>query len=199
MTTKEAIIYESLKLFSVNGFEAVSTRMIAKAVGASDAVIYKHFKSKKEIFDTIVRVCQDRYFKKRSEVKLETMCWRDVEDICLGMFEFQISDEWIVMFRQMLMLEQFRNPEIGEIYRTTFIEAPIKNMAEMFKILIDQGYMKKGNPEMYAMELYAPFFLYHTVGKDKDITKIKNNLKEHVTSFRKNVVTDEVYLELKDS
>mgnify|MGYP002514605406 CR=1 FL=1 len=53
-TTKDRIIFESLKLFSVDGFEVVSTRMIARAIGASDAVIYKHFKSKQEIFDCIV-------------------------------------------------------------------------------------------------------------------------------------------------
>ena len=42
-------------------------------------------------------------------------------------------------------------------------------------------------------EEYSPFFMYHTIGGDNgDILK---NLKEHVTLFRKNVVTDEVYLE----
>ena len=61
MTTKENIIFESLKLFSVDGFEVVSTRMIARAIGASDAVIYKHFKSKQEIFDCIVEKCLERY------------------------------------------------------------------------------------------------------------------------------------------
>lgn len=34
MTTEESIVYESLKLYSDNGYEAVSTRMIARAVGA---------------------------------------------------------------------------------------------------------------------------------------------------------------------
>ena len=39
MTTKESIVYESLKLFSVNGYKAVSTRMIARSIQASYAVI----------------------------------------------------------------------------------------------------------------------------------------------------------------
>ena len=57
MTTKESIIFESLKLFSINGYDAVSTRMIARSIHASDAVIYKHFKSKQEILDCIVEEC----------------------------------------------------------------------------------------------------------------------------------------------
>lgn len=50
---------------------------------------------------------------------------------------------------------------------------------------IEQGYMKKGNPMVYAMELYAPFFLFHTVeGKSEELLQ---NLEEHVRVFRKNV------------
>lgn len=33
--------------------------------------------------------------------------------------------------------------------------------------------------------------MYHTIGGDN--TEIINTLKEHVASFRKNMVTDEVY------
>lgn len=193
MTTKEAIIYESLKLFSVNGYDAISTRMIAKAVGASDAVIYKHFSSKKEIFDTIVKQCQERYFSKRSEINLDTICWKDVEKICIDMYDYQTTDEWIVMFRKLLIIEQFKNEEMKKIYFETFVDGPIKSMTAMFKTLIDQGYMKEGDPEVYAIELYAPFIMYHTV--DGDRKRIKKKLTEHVTNFRMNVVTDVVYLE----
>ena len=66
-------------------------------------------------------------------------------------------------------------------------------MEDMFKTLIEQGYMKQGNPKVYAMDLYSPFFMYHTIGgEEKELLK---NLEEHVTLFRRNVVTDEVYLE----
>ena len=45
--TKQRIIEESMKLFSVHGFEAVSIRTIADAVGVGNSALYKHFKSKK--------------------------------------------------------------------------------------------------------------------------------------------------------
>ena len=196
MTTKEAIIFESLKLFSVNGYDAVSTRMIAKAVNASDAVIYKHFRSKKEIFDTIVQMCTERVMAKQSEMHLEDLCWKDVEKICMDMFEFQTADEWIVLFRRMLIIEQFKNAEIGEIYRNFFINGPVKTMTAIFANLIEQGYMKEGTPEVYAMELYAPFFMYHIF--DDNLEDIKKYLEEHVTRFRYNVVTDECYLDIDD-
>lgn len=192
MTTKEAIIYESLKLFSTNGYDAVSTRTIARAVGASDAVIYKHFRSKKDILDTIADICKKRYFEKRATVKLEEICWKNVEQICMGMFEFQTTDEWIVMFRKMLIIEQFKNNEMGYLYKKIFIDAPLESMEHMFRVLMKQGYMKEGNPRVYAMELYAPFFMYHTI--DGNLLEIKNDLREHVTNFRCNVITEQCYL-----
>lgn len=188
MTTKECIIFESLKLFSRNGFDAVSTRMIARSINASDAVIYKHFKSKQEILDCIIEECMTRFQKKHAEVNIEKMSWTDVEKICMEMFVYQTTDEWITHFRQLLLIEQFKNPKMKEIYRQVFIDGPLQSMSSIFTQLIEQGYMKEGTPEVYAMELYGPFFMYHTVGGESE--EIMKNLEEHVTRFRKNVVTD---------
>ena len=55
-TTREKIIFEALKLFSKDGFEASSTRAIARSINCSAAVIYKHFKSKQDILDAIVKI-----------------------------------------------------------------------------------------------------------------------------------------------
>ncbi len=192
-TTKEKIVFEALQLFSKDGYEATSTRAIARSINCSDAVIYKHFKSKQEILDTIVEVCSNRLMEKSSQISIEEMCWKDVEKICLDMFEFQTTDEWIVPFRRLLVIEQFKNKELGKIYREVFINKPLENMEVMFETLIKLGYMKPGNPMVYALDLYSPFFMYHTIGGENG--DILNNLKEHVTLFRKNVITDGIYLE----
>ena len=53
---KEIIMEESLKLFSVYGFEAVSVRTIADKVGIGNSALYKHFESKQAIFDALVEM-----------------------------------------------------------------------------------------------------------------------------------------------
>ena len=100
------------------------------------------------------------------------------------------TDEWIVPFRKLLLIEQFKNPKLEAIYRDVFINRPLSYMEAMFEILIKLGYMKPGNPKVYAMDLYSPFFMYHTIQGDN--AEIIETLREHVTLFRKNVVTDEV-------
>ncbi len=189
MTTKERIIFESLKLFSAGGYEAVSTRMIAKAIGASDSVIYKHFKSKHEILDSIVDVCRQRFISKSSEINLETIDWSTVGNVCLEMFRFQTTDEWIVPFRRLLVIEQFKNPELMGLYKKFFVEFPLDSMSAIFTKLMEQGWMKKGNPKVFAMELYSPFFLYHTLAPVTEETL--KCLEEHLKNFRFNVIADE--------
>jgi len=52
-TTKEKILYASIRLFSDNGYENVSMRQIAKAVGIRAASIYNHYFSKSDILKSI--------------------------------------------------------------------------------------------------------------------------------------------------
>lgn len=185
MSTKDKILYESLKLFSKNGYEAVSTRMIARAVGVSDSAIYKHFKSKQEIFDTIIFLCKQRFLKQRNQVNLQSMSWEDVDELCMNMYRFQTQDEWIVMFRKILVVEQFKNPEMERLYQSFFIDIALDSTKEIFEWLIKEGYMVDKNPRVLAMELYAPFFMYHTLNPDSE--EILDELREHVKYFRQNV------------
>ena len=54
-TTKQKILTEALKLFSQNGYEAVSVEQIANAVGIKAPSLYKHYKGKRDIFDHILQ------------------------------------------------------------------------------------------------------------------------------------------------
>ena len=52
--TKERILESALRLFARDGYEAVSVSMIAGELGMTKAALYKHYKSKRDIFDSIV-------------------------------------------------------------------------------------------------------------------------------------------------
>ena len=52
--TKENILTAALHLFAQNGYEAVAVSEIASALGITKGALYKHYASKREIFDSIV-------------------------------------------------------------------------------------------------------------------------------------------------
>ena len=52
--TKEQILMTSLKLFAKDGYEAVSVSDIAGKLGITKGALYKHYKNKRDIFDSII-------------------------------------------------------------------------------------------------------------------------------------------------
>ena len=185
--TKEIIIEKSMKLFSVNGFHAVSIRQIADAVGIGNSALYKHFSSKQEIFDVIVERSKERYIGKcKSMVNSEIRGVEQLKDLCIQMFRYQTEDEWIVMFRRLLIIEQFSNENIAKIYREFFIHIPLKNQQAIFESLMEKGLMRKKNAVVLSMELYAPFFMYHTVKEQSE--ELIQLFEKHVEYFFENYV-----------
>lgn len=179
MKTKEKILLESMKLFSTNGFDAVSIRTIADAVGIGNSALYKHFSGKQEILDCIVEQSKKNFCLQYQEVSYQIETVDEWKKACMKMFQFQIQNEWICMFRKLLIIEQFKNPEMARIYREFFIELPIQSQKEVFEQYMKAGIIKKMNAEVLAMELYAPFFMYHTIHKDN----LEDLLQAHIDNF----------------
>lgn len=54
-TTARAIRHESLKLFARHGYDAVSMRQIASAVGVQASALYQYFPTKQQILVTLMK------------------------------------------------------------------------------------------------------------------------------------------------
>lgn len=51
--TKKNILLVALKLFSKNGYDSVSVSQIAEQLGITKGALYKHYKNKRDIFNSI--------------------------------------------------------------------------------------------------------------------------------------------------
>ena len=58
--TKEKILLISLNLFAKFGYEAVSMKDIADKLGITKGALYKHYKNKQDIFNSIVGLATDK-------------------------------------------------------------------------------------------------------------------------------------------
>lgn len=179
--TKQKIMQESMKLFSISGFDTVSIRTIAEAVGVGNSALYKHFRSKKEILDEIVSYSVEYYLEMGKQQMMQIHGLEDLQKACLTMFDFQTKDEWMVMFRRLLVIEQFKDPEMAAIYRKFFIDLPLRSQGDLFRQLMIKGVMKDGNEKVLAMELYAPFYLYHLSSDSQQ--DLRELFKVHVKNF----------------
>ena len=193
MTTKEKIAQAALELFSVRGYEAVSVRDIAGAVGIKESSIYNHFKCKQAIFDALVEesgrqieaIFAPYHLTGRPGPALAEMDFmRDTEALAAltgDVFLRFITDDGLRMFRQMLTLEQYRNGEAGRCYRDIFIEAPIRFQTALFAQMMQRGIFRPGDPGAAAAQFYGPIFLlFSRCGGSAEEDAVRSALRDHV-------------------
>ena len=72
MSLKETIIHESLKLFSLKGFESTSLHDILSASKASKGGFYNHFASKEDLFYEVLQEA-GKIWRKRNLSGLDTV------------------------------------------------------------------------------------------------------------------------------
>jgi len=69
---KEKILSTALQLFADYGFESVSTARIAKRARVSEALIFKHYRSKILLLDAVVNYGQENFKSMVSNIVLES-------------------------------------------------------------------------------------------------------------------------------
>lgn len=204
--TKERILEKALELFSVKGFQAVSTREIAEAVGVQKGALYNHFKNKQDIFDQIIYYVED-YTKKmnvalsfptmdesNSVVQLQQLSKNDLIELSCNMFETYIKDTTIMRFRRMYMIEQYTNDEIRKRYQNYFIDSMIDRITYMNQQLMNAGIYKKSDPRTLAIWYFSASFLLINRYDDEniDLEQVLTILRGCLEHFMDEVFVDEV-------
>ena len=166
---KEEILIVALHLFARDGYEAVSVSQIAGELDMTKGALYRHYKSKRDIFDCIVQRMeqQDSEQARQNEVPEESIekvpeeyqnvSVEDFVGYSKSMFEYWTEDDFASSFRKMLTLEQFRNEEMQNLYQQYLVSGPAEYVKDLFKN------MEIKNPEEEAVKFYANMFFYYSI------------------------------------
>ena len=166
---KEEILIVALHLFARDGYEAISVSQIAGELDMTKGALYRHYKSKRDIFDCIVQRMeqQDSEQARQNEVPEESIekvpeeyqnvSVEDFVGYSKSMFEYWTEDDFASSFRKMLTLEQFRNEEMQNLYQQYLVSGPAEYVKDLFKN------MEIKNPEEEAVKFYANMFFYYSV------------------------------------
>ena len=113
---KEEILIVALHLFARDGYEAVSVSQIAGELDMTKGALYRHYKSKRDIFDCIVQRMeqQDGEQARENEVPEESIektpeeyqnvSLDDFVEYSKSMFEYWTVDDFASSFRKMLTI-----------------------------------------------------------------------------------------------
>ena len=195
MDTKQRILLEALRLFSKRGYDAISVEQIASAVGIKAPSLYKHYKSKKDIFDAIFEDTAKRYEEfiqtisipvtdsKQYVVVFENITAEDLVQKVKSLIEYSLHDEYISKFRKMMTIEQFRSPELSKLYSDRYVNQIQNYHTDLFTKMIEAGVLKKEDPCILAMVYDAPILVMlsecdrHPEKEEECIKKLEDHVR----------------------
>lgn len=193
--TKEKILIAALQLFSRDGYEAVSVRTISEEIGMTKGALYRHYKNKRDIFDSIVERMIQIDAERAREYQMpvekydiapdayENASMQSIQKYTIEQLRFWTEDEFASRFRKMLTLEQYRNEEMAELYSQCIVAGPVAYMEDLFRQMIQKGILKEENPRQLAVEYYAPLFLlinmFDKTGANDNYVEILSNHTKH--------------------
>lgn len=205
MNTKSRIINEALILFSQKGYSDVYVNDIAKAVGIKAPSLYKHFKNKQEIFDAILEVLKESYTKQAAFIGIDGInsnvdagIYCDISEAMLvdmgkNLFLFFLHDSHMKLFRKLLTIEQFKNPELARLYSGQYFSDPISYQGQIFKALMQMGRIKNVDEKLLALEFYSPIYTLLTVCDRQPEMEAEalDMIEKHIRQFNVNYMEDE--------
>ena len=199
MDTKKKILDVALTLFSEKGYGNVYVGQIAEGVGIKAPSLYKHYKSKQDIFEAILEEMRNRYDKEAAHLNMtgndflvDFKLYNNISEdelvkMGIGLFSFFLHDEYECKFRKMLTIEQFSNKELAELFSNQYFNEPIKYQTGLLQLLIMQGCMKNEDASVMTLQFFAPIYLLMTVCDREPQREVEalQILEKHIRQFNR--------------
>lgn len=197
MDTKQRILDEALTLFSEKGYANVFVGDIAEAVGIKAPSLYKHYKSKKAIFDAIIDLMDQRFADQAKAMQINGSDAVADAEIYKGLPEEQLlklgrqfflyflHDDYNQKFRKMLTLEQFHDEDLAKIYSRIYVDEPLYYQGMLFGFMVTSGILKTDNVQIMTLHFYAPIYYLLTIcdrEPDREPEALKL-LDDHIKQF----------------
>ena len=163
---KEEILIVALHLFARDGYEAVSVSQIAGELDMTKGALYRHYKSKRDIFDCIVQRMEQRDGEQAEEYDMP----QEEKEKMPEQYEAVSLDDFASSFRKMLTIEQFRSEEMQKLYQQYLVAGPASYVKALFESI---GIV---NAKDKAARFYAVMHFYYSLydgAADKEKVKVE--------------------------
>ena len=188
---------EALTLFSEKGYANVYVGDIAERVGIKAPSLYKHYKSKRAIFDAIIEEMNRRFEEQAKAMQIngtnaaeDAGIYRNLsEDQLLKLgrefFLYYLHDDYNRKFRKMLTLEQFHDADLAKAYSKLYVDDPLAYQGMLFGFMVTAGVLKTDNVQVMTLHFYAPIYYLLTIcdrEPDREPEALRL-LDEHIRQF----------------
>ena len=193
--TKERLLEAALEIFARDGYRGTNLKEIAGSVGIVKSALYRHFDSKEAIWEAVKDMMADYYENHvGSGDKFPAIPQNTDELIEMTMrtIYFTVHDKKIVQIRKLLQVEQFRDEKTRECANNFFLFRTEAMFTKIFSAMMDNGTIKKCDPEILAFSYTAPItVLIHFCDRNPDreneaMEKMRNFIRRFIETYGNN-------------
>ena len=150
--TKRKIFEKTMKLFAEKGYDATSIEEITATVGVAKGTLYYHFSSKEEIFNFLI---EEGIKLLQNSIDIKTAKFPNYIDKIKAIVLIQIKI--VVKYEDLItiLLSQFWGNESRNKTCKKHIMSYIYKIEQIVKEGIENGEIKKENPQAIASEIYG--------------------------------------------
>ena len=173
--TKERILEAALEMFSQKGYAGTNIRELTASLGLVKSSMYRHFKSKEEIWNTLLDEMIAYYGARFGSPENLPPIPDSLEGLVVmtrHMTDVTIRDEKIIMTRKLLSIEQFRDDRARDLATKHFLTGLKEMFTHIFAGMMDKGLLRKDDPAMLAFAYTAPISaLIHWCDREPEKTE----------------------------
>lgn len=143
---EEKVLQVAERLFVKHGYGRVSLKMIIAHTGGSFATFYKHFGSKEQLFERVIKK-RHRIFLKKFEDELVNGVnagGNSVRDSLMGYgksFLAHISNEDNLAFMRLLITELNTHRQLAYVVEQYFSNSPVDILSEFLTKCVERGFL----------------------------------------------------------
>ena len=165
---REQILQTAVNLFSQRGFKGTTTKEIAKAAGVSEAIIFRHFANKGELYGAILdyKSCRDGLHKfpwEGNEVLQEALRNKDdfgvFYNLALQAMTNQQQDEG---FMRLLFYSALEEHELADRFFGEFVSQVYGFIGEYVRERQADGAMREVNPRI-VVRAFLGMLIHHSL------------------------------------
>ena len=188
---RQNLIAVASRLFATHGFRGTTTKAIAEGAGISEAVIFRHFRAKEDLYAAILRekARQDGYDDMMRAV--QNYALRDEDENLIRHFILTTLENFQrdPNFHRMMMFAALEKHEFGRIARRIFglpLSEFLRNYVERRQ---KAGVFRKGDPKLLAFSIMALPLHFAMVTQVFGVKRVKASNRSLADAFTRILLT----------
>jgi AcrR family transcriptional regulator len=181
VNARDRILETAIRLFSERGFNGTTTKEIAEEAGVNEALIFRYFSTKRELYGAII----ERKIEEEPGIEVPIETYKETKDdwlifksIALRMFDCVEKDP---TFMRLLYFSALEGHELSDMFFDTYVEYINMLLSDYIEGRISEGAFKGLNPLLAARAFIGMVVNYIIVQELFGEKKKKRVNKEEVT------------------